>query len=580
MLHTPLLAMIAVSFAAALLLGLLAARLRLSPIAGYLAAGVVVGPHTPGFVGDAEVAAELAEIGVILLMFGVGLHFSYRDLFAVRKIAVPGALVQILAATLLGMGLAAWLGWTAPAGLVFGLALSVASTVVLLRALTDRRLLDTRSGHIAIGWLIVEDIAMILALVLLPMLADALSGDGAGPGQMALSLALTQGKLVAFGVLMIVVGRRLIPWLLARVVRTGSNELFTLAILAAGLGIAYGASTLFGVSFALGAFFAGMILKESKLSERAASDTLPLRDAFAVLFFVSVGMLFDPAVLVRQPLAVFATALIIIVGKSAAAFAIVKAFRRPTDTAVLISASLAQVGEFSFILATLGVSLGLLPPAGRDLVLAGAVISIVLNPLVFLLGDRSRARRAAAVEREVAAGLDHQPYTTAASDQVIVVGFGRVGKLVTQRMREIGEVIVVIENNPQRVDDLRLDGFDAVLGNATHPAVLNAAGITRAKHLIVAVPNSLVAGEIIARARSLKPQLRIVARAQSEAEIQHLRARGADRVIMGEREIARLMGQDVEARARSKEPLPTPKPTAPDAHGPELSTCGRAPLQP
>lgn len=543
--HTPLIAMIAAGFAAALLLGMLASRLRLSPIVGYLAAGVLVGPYTPGFVGDAEVAAELAEIGVILLMFGVGLHFSYRDLIAVRKIAIPGALVQILVATLLGMGLAWWLGWSPAAGLVFGLALSVASTVVLLRALTERQLLDTRSGHIAIGWLIVEDIAMVFALVLLPILAGALSGDTGGPGPLILSLGLTLAKLVAFGVLMIVVGRRLIPWLLARVVRTGSSELFTLSILAAGIGIAYGASALFGVSFALGAFFAGMILKESELSHRAAADTLPLRDAFAVLFFVSVGMLFDPAVLVEQPLAVLATALIIIVGKSIAAFAIVKAFRKPTDTAVLISASLAQIGEFSFILVTLGLSLGLLPPAGRDLVLAGAVISIILNPLVFLFGDRARARRAAALAREVEAEREHQPYRTTASDHVIVVGYGRVGRLVVERMKETGRVCVVIEDSLERVEELRTSGFDPVLGNATRAAVLAAAGIGRAKNLIVAVPNSLEAGEIIARGRNANPSLRIVGRAQSDREIQHLQDRGADRVIMGEREIARLMSLEV-----------------------------------
>jgi CPA2 family monovalent cation:H+ antiporter-2 len=549
--HTPLIAMIAAGFVAALLLGMLALRLRLSPIVGYLAAGVLVGPYTPGFVGDAEVAAELAEIGVILLMFGVGLHFSYRDLIAVRKIAIPGALAQILVATLLGMGLAWWLGWSPAAGLVFGLALSVASTVVLLRALTERRLLDTRSGHIAIGWLIVEDIAMIFALVLLPILAGALSGDSEGPGPLILSLGLTLAKLVAFGALMIVVGRHFIPWLLARVVRTGSSELFTLSVLSAGIGIAYGASVLFGVSFALGAFFAGMILKESELSHRAAADTLPLRDAFAVLFFVSVGMLFDPAVLVEQPLAVLVTGLIIIVGKSIAAFAIVKAFRKPTDTAVLISASLAQIGEFSFILVTLGLSLGLLPPAGRDLVLAGAVISIILNPLVFLFGDRARARRAAALAREVEAEREHQPYRTTASDHVLIVGFGRVGKLVTERMREMEEVCVVIEDDLERVDDLRANGFDAVLGNATRPAVLSAAGVARAQHLIIAVPNSLEAGEIIARARSLNLHLRIVARAQSDTEVQYLRERGADRVIMGEREIARLLGQDIETASYS-----------------------------
>jgi CPA2 family monovalent cation:H+ antiporter-2 len=415
--------------------------------------------------------------------------------------------------------------------------------------LTERQLLDTRSGHIAIGWLIVEDIGMIFTLVLLPILAGAMSGGSGSAAQIALSLGTTLCKLALFGLLMIVVGRRFIPWLLARVAGTGSSELFTLAILAAGIGIAYGASALFGVSFALGAFFAGMILKESELSQRAAADTLPLRDAFAVLFFVSVGMLFDPAVIVRQPLAVLATTLIIIVGKSVAAFLIVKAFRRPTDTAVLISASLAQIGEFSFILVALGVSLGLLPTAGRDLVLAGAVISIALNPLVFLFGDRARARRAETLARQVEAEREHQPYKSTASGHVIVVGFGRVGKLVVERMKEIGQACVVVEDSLECVDELRANGFDAVLGNATRAAVLAAAGVSRAKHLIVAVPNSLEAGEIIARGRNLNPGLRIVARAQSDRETQHLQERGADRVIMGEREIARLMGLDVQANA-------------------------------
>lgn len=545
--HTPMIAMIAVGFAVALLLGLLASRLRLSPIVGYLAAGVVVGPYTPGFVGDAAVAAELAEIGVILLMFGVGLHFSYRDLVSVRKIAIPGALAQIVVATMLGMGLAWWLDWSVAAGVVFGLALSVASTVVLLRALTDRQLLDTRSGHIAIGWLVVEDIAMIFALVFLPILAGALSGQGGGgAGALLLSLAITLGKLVAFGLLMIVVGRRLVPWLLTRVVRTGSSELFTLAILAAGIGIAYGASSLFGVSFALGAFFAGMILKESELSQRAAADTLPLRDAFAVLFFVSVGMLFDPAVLVRQPLAVLGVVLIIVVGKSIAAFMIVKLFRKPTDTAVLISASLAQVGEFSFILASLGFSLGLLPLAGRDLVLAGAVISIVLNPVVFLFGDRARARRAQALAREVEAALDHHPYQTKASGHVVIVGFGRVGRLVSARMEDLGQPFVMIDDGLEHVDELRAEGRDAVLGNAVRPSVLMAAGVDRARNLIITVPDSIAAGEIVARARQINRDLRIVARAQSDADVQRLKSQGADRIIISEREIARLMGQDVQ----------------------------------
>ena len=392
---TPLISTIVVGLSLAFLFGALAQRLRLSPLVGYLLAGIAAGPYTPGFVADQALADELAEIGVILLMFGVGLHFSLKDLWSVRAIAIPGALTQMAVASLLGMGLAALMGWSIGAGVLFGLALSVASTVVLLRALQERRLLTTERGHIAVGWLIVEDIAMVFALVLIPALVPLLDGSiqrnaafGLGSSQVVATIALTIAKVLAFVAVMMIVGRRLIPWMLHYIAHTGSRELFRLGVLAIALGFAFGAAKLFGVSFALGAFFAGMILSESELSQRAAEETLPLRDAFAVLFFVSVGMLFDPSIIVRDFWPVIATFLIIVFGKSVAALAIVLAFGHPLRTALTISASLAQIGEFSFILAGLGVAMGVLLPEARNLILAGALLSILANPMIFIALDK------------------------------------------------------------------------------------------------------------------------------------------------------------------------------------------------
>ena len=430
--HTPLISTIVVGLVLAFILGALAHRLRVSPLVGYLVAGIFVGPFTPGFVADQGLANDLAEIGVILLMFGVGLHFTLQDLLSVRAIAIPGAIAQIAVATLLGMGLAHALGWTLGAGLVFGLALSVASTVVLLKALQERRLVETERGRIAVGWLVVEDFAMVLALVMLPALAGIFKGDtGASLWALALQIAITLGKVAAFVVFMLVIGKRVIPWLLHYVAHSGSRELFRLSVLAIALGVAYGASTLFDVSFALGAFFAGMILSESELSQRAANESLPLRDAFAVLFFVSVGMLFDPAILVREAGPILATVLIIVVGKSAAAFLIVRLFGYPNSTALTISASLAQIGEFSFILAGLGVSLALLPERARDLILAGAILSILLNPLLFAALDWYVAR--GETQGSPASGDAVPPREpsrepipmTGLSDHVVLVGHGR-----------------------------------------------------------------------------------------------------------------------------------------------------------
>jgi len=396
----PLISILAAGFGLALIFGFIAVRLRLPALVGYLLAGIAIGPHTPGFVGDAAIASQLAEIGVMLLMFGVGLHFSMADLMAVRRVALPGAVVQMAAATVMGAALAMSWGWSAAAATLFGLALSVASTVVLLRALESRGLLDSDDGRLAIGWLVVEDLAMVLVLVLLPPLVgqDAAAGDGHGgaAGSPWLTLLRTLAQVGAFVLLMLVVGRRAFPWLLLQITRTGSRELFTLAVVAAAVSIAFLAAELFGVSFALGAFFAGMVLRESRFSHRAAEETLPLRDAFAVLFFVSVGMLFDPQVLVEAPLKVLAVVAIVMIGKSLAAAALVRLLRLPASTALTVSASLAQIGEFSFILAGLGLSLGVLPPQGQSLILAAAIISIALNPLLFGAIDLLRRRQGAA----------------------------------------------------------------------------------------------------------------------------------------------------------------------------------------
>ncbi len=380
----PLIATIAVSLAFAFVGGLLAVRLRLPPLVGYLLAGIVVGPFTPGFVADAKLAPQLAEIGVILLMFGVGTHFSIRDLVAVRRVALPGAFAQIVVATALGAGVATLWGWSLGAGIIFGLSLSVASTVVLLRALEDRDMIKSNDGRIAIGWLVVEDLLMVLTLVLLPALTGVLGGDlPNNGGSLWPAVGITIGKVVLFIGLMLIAGVRFFPWLLSRVERTGSRELFTLAVIALALGVAFGSAKLFGVSFALGAFFAGVVVNESDLSHRAARDLQPLQDAFTVLFFVAVGMLFDPSILIRQPLQVLAVLAIVVFGKSLAAFGIVRVLGGSMRTALIVSAALAQIGEFSFILAGLGVNLRLLPAEGLNLIVAGALLSITFNPAVF-----------------------------------------------------------------------------------------------------------------------------------------------------------------------------------------------------
>jgi CPA2 family monovalent cation:H+ antiporter-2 len=559
---TPLIATIVAGLGLAFLLGAIAQRFRIPPLVGYLLAGVLTGPFTPGFVADQALATELAEIGVILLMFGVGLHFSLNDLLSVRAIALPGAVVQITVASLMGLGLALFIGWTVGAGLVFGLALSVASTVVLLRAMQERRLMETERGRIAVGWLIVEDLAMVLVLVLLPALAsvlgtnsDALVADplaasfGFGLGGV---LFLTLMKVGIFVGLMLIVGRRIIPWVLHYIAHTGSRELFRLAVLTTALTVAFGAAKLFGVSLALGAFFAGMILSESPLSQRAAQESLPLRDAFAVLFFVSVGMLFDPMSLMQEPWLLLATLFIIIVGKSLAAFLIVIAFRHPLGTALTISASLAQIGEFSFILAELGVKLNLLPTAGRDLILAGAILSIMLNPLIFAAADWLSPRLNGLLGRGVEASgpgtqmeqaIAHSessklPDVTHLTGHTILVGYGRVGSIVADALKKSDQPFLVIEDEEDVLAKLRESNFETITGNAARPDVLKSANLGSARYLLVAIPEAFEAGQIVQQARAANPGIQIIARAHSDAEVEHLSSLGADIVIMGEREIA------------------------------------------
>lgn len=539
---TPLITTIVGGLLLAFLLGMLANKLRISPLVGYLLAGVLAGPFTPGFVADTNLAPELAELGVILLMFGVGLHFSMKDLMSVKNIAIPGAIAQIAVATLLGMGLSAWLGWSLMTGLVFGLCLSTASTVVLLRALEEHQMIDSQRGQIAIGWLIVEDLVMVLALVLLPAIAGMLEQGNASLSLLAGDLLLTIGKVVAFMVLMMVVGRRVVPWILAKSAATGSRELFTLAVLALALGIAFGAVEFFDVSFALGAFFAGMVLNESELSHRAAHDTLPLRDAFAVLFFVSVGMLFDPMILIEQPLVVLGALVIVVVGKSLAAWLLVTLLGHSRRTALTISVSLAQIGEFAFILAGLGISLNLLSSEGRNLVLAAAILSIMLNPILFSLLKRYLAKTEAAEEQtHEEAAEEEKQIPVEVCQHAVIVGYGRVGSLLGDRLLAAGIPFVVVENSRQRVEALRERGILAVLGNAVRAETLALARLDCARWLLLTIPNGFEAGEIVTTTREKFNHIEILARAHYDEEVEYIMARGANRVVMGEREIANSM---------------------------------------
>ena len=533
--HTSLIAMLCVGFVLAFAFGILAHRLRLSPIVGYLLAGVLVGPHTPGFVGDDVLAPQLAEIGVILLMFGVGLHFSLRDLLDVRRIAVPGAIVQMAAATAMGWFLGTRLGWSNAESLLFGLSLSVASTVVLLRALESARLLDSERGRIAVGWLVVEDLAMVLALVLVPTLAAG-QGDGAN-STVGGALLVTFAKVGAFVALMLLVGRRVLPWMLERVAGTGSRELFTLFVLACAMGVAFGAATLFGVSFALGAFFAGMLLNESPFGHKAAEDSLPLRDAFAVLFFVSVGMLFDPAILFEQPLEVLETLAIIVIGKSIAAWAVVRMLGRDNAVALTIAASLAQIGEFSFILVGLGVALEVVSPQTRDLVLAGAILSILLNPLLFALVTRRVREPALPVATAVRPPKGH----------VLLVGYGRVGIKLAELLQRAGIPFLVIDTDGDRVINARAAGHTAIRGNAADDDVLAEAMPGEASLAVLTIPDPLEAGKVAQRLKQGDAPIPVLARAHSDEAVKHLLQRGADAALLAEHALAHSLGEMIAA---------------------------------
>ena len=553
---------IAAALGLALILGFIAARLKLPPLVGYLIAGIIIGPATPGFVADVDLSHQLAEIGVMLLMFGVGLHFSFDELLAVRRIALPGAIVQIAVATSLGTAVAAMWGWSLPGSIVFGLGLSVASTVVLLRALESRGMLETVNGRIAVGWLVVEDLVMVLVLVLLPPLSVWLASnapapaDATGDRSLWTTLALTLGRVAIFIALMLVVGRRVFPRLLWQIARSGSRELFTLCIVAAAVGIAYGSAELFGVSFALGAFFAGMVMRESPLSYRAAEESLPLRDAFSVLFFVSVGMLFEPLVLVREPFHVLVVIAIIVVGKSLAAFFLVLLFRYPLNTALTVSASLAQIGEFSFILAGLGISLGIMPAEGQSLILVGAIISIAMNPLVFRAIEpaqnwiRARSKLAQALERsdDPLAALPMTVDLKRLTGQVVLIGYGRVGRRIGEALTAQGVPFVVAEENREIVEKLRANDIPAVSGDAGDPAVLIQAHIHRARMLVIATPDSLNVRRMVETARAVNPRIEIIMRTHSEEEAELLNKEKAGTVFFGEHELARSMIQHVLER--------------------------------
>ncbi|MEW6024676.1 MAG: YbaL family putative K(+) efflux transporter [Pseudomonadota bacterium] len=544
---------IAAALGFGLIFGMIAIRLKLPALVGYLAAGILIGPATPGFVADMSLASQLAEIGVMLLMFGVGLHFSLRDLLDVRRIALPGAVLQIAVATAMGMVMSHFWGWSWGAGLVFGLALSVASTVVLLRALESRGVLDSMNGRIAVGWLVVEDLVTVLVLVLLPALAGPLGGKGADVAYSDESIWYALGKTLlqvgAFVAFMLIVGRKLFPWFLWRVAKTNSRELFTLSVIAAAVGIAFGSSHLFGVSFALGAFFAGMVLRESELSHRAAEESLPLRDAFSVLFFVSVGMLFDPMVIVESPFKVLAVVAVIIFGKSIAAMLLVLALRYPLNTAITVSASLAQIGEFSFILAALGISLGLMPQEGQSLILAGAIISIAVNPLLFtaieplqrwLRKNSSMVRKLESSPdplAELPMSVPHERLT----GQVVLVGYGRVGRRIADGLTAQGIHYVVAEQNREIVDALRKREQPAVVGNAAEPAVLIQAHIARAAVLVIATPDTFHVRTMIETAKALNPGIRVVVRTHNEQEAELLREDTGGKVFLGEHELAGSM---------------------------------------
>lgn len=558
----PLVTTVAVGLSAAFVLGLIATKLRLPPIVGYLVAGILIGPHSPGFVADLALANELSEIGIVLLMFGVGLHFSIKDLMEVKNIAVPGAIVQMIAATAMGAYLAHCWEWSLPSGILFGLALSVASTVVLIRALEEHSMLQSTNGQIAIGWLIVEDLAMVLALVMVPALAGengTANGDSASLNQLAVAVV----KVGLFLSVMLVGGKRFLPWLLKVAAKTRSRELFTLAVFAVAVGLAFGAAKLFGVSFALGAFFAGMMIRESDMNHEVADRALPFQDAFAVLFFVSVGMLFDPAILLDRPVDVALVVLIIVVGKSAAAFFLTLLFGYPAKTGLLVSAGLAQIGEFSFILVALGVSYGIMPEEGRDLVLAGAMISIALNP-VFFWGVRAlytyaakhpRLARMFDLREGNLAHMEKQESDNLKKDLIIVIGYGRVGREICDNILDAHIDLVIVDANRERVEMLRELGYHAIVGDATHWQTLERAAIRKAAAIVIAVPDSFEGRKILETARTVKPNVHIIVRAHNDEEVFYFMERKVDYVTTPAREMGRSIIHYIEGMRSGVVPL-------------------------
>lgn len=546
----PLIGILVIGLGLAFILGTIAQRIRISPLVGYLLAGIAVGPFTPGFVADQSLAGELSEIGIILLMFGVGLHFSLKDLISVKAIAVPGALLQIVASVCVGAFVAWSLDMSPGACLIFGIALSVASTVVLLRTLQEQRLIETERGRLSVGWLIIQDLVTVIALVLLPIFAPVLTGGDHAAislSGLGLSIVLTIGKVAAFMALMLVVGRRVIPAILHYVAHTGSRELFRLALLALALGVAFIATEWFDVSFALGAFVAGMVLSESELSHRAAAETLPLRDAFAVLFFISVGMLFNPLVLIRQPLPLLMTLLVILVGTPLAVIAILRLLRQPWNTTLFIASGLAQIGEFSFILAALGIKMKVLDGRAQDLILGASILSILINPFILIATQRieawiTRHTPAPATTAGDEAGILLPPPTpTRLEGHAIVVGCGRVGRLVVEGLVQSSWPVLVVETGKMIDPFATRETVELMLGNAAEARTIKAMNLEKARLLMVAIPEPFEAGQIIAQARAVNAEIMIVARAHFDSAVEHLRELGANHVIMGEREMALAM---------------------------------------
>ncbi|MBJ9957904.1 cation:proton antiporter [Acinetobacter courvalinii] len=552
-----LIILLAVGFGMALIFGYIAARLRLPPLIGYLVAGIIISPNTPGVVGDIQLANQLAELGVMFLMFGVGMHFSLKDLLQVRRIALPGAILQIAVATLLGVAVSMYWGWSFGSALIFGLSLSCASTVVLLKALGDRGLLDSVNGKIAVGWLLVEDLVMVLALVLLPATAVLLGGQALPGTDTSQSIWVTIGitllKVTGFIAFMLIIGKRLVPMIMQFVARLGSRELFTLTVVAAAVSIAYGSYAVFGVSMALGAFFAGMVVKESDFSHRAEEETLPLREIFSILFFVSVGMLFDPSILVEAPLKILAVVAIIMVGKTLAAMALVLFFRYPINTALTVGASLAQIGEFSFILATLGLSLGLLTPDAQNLILAGALFSITLNSFVFSAIEpvqrwiRERSHLARLLERsgDPLAMLPDEVDQAYLRDQVVIIGYGGVGRRISENLMQQNIKVVIAEENREIVEKLRAQGRAAVSGEATEPNVLIQAHIQHARLLVISPMDILDIHRIVDISKQLNPEIQVLICAESKEEAVIIREENIGEVFYAKEEMAKNMSHHI-----------------------------------